>query len=157
MLVFVLLISVFCLSNDKVTVFSDSSFKEMKINKKDISKTLNGKEMKLRFIIGQSIEGKITSIEIESLDGSKKVNEIINLEEFKSDIKDFIHTLRYDNVQSTYGGVPVSVKPSCYDSCTKKWDCFNKPTEAGVFLCAEDCFIECYLITVKQSTSLNSN
>ncbi|MGO4710086.1 hypothetical protein AB4Y90_13405 [Chryseobacterium sp. 2TAF14] len=123
--------------NDNISIYKND-LKELKVNTVIIQKKYNNKIYDLKVSVGESFLGKISSLSIEVLGNDRSLEKVIsiNKEKIKANLLKII---------SAKGGPqkPVLSLGGCFSNCTAKWDCYNKPTEAGTALCTLDCALEC--------------
>lgn len=139
-LFFALLIFSFHYCNDKIQIYKNE-LKEIKSNTVFIQKKYNDKVYNLKVSIGEGILGKVSSFSIEVMDGDNDFEKYIvaNKEKIKTNLLNIISKAFFKE----YIGSPVPTTGGCYSTCTKKWECYDKPTEAGTAMCALDCALEC--------------
>jgi hypothetical protein len=133
-----LLIFSFSYCNDNVLIYKND-LKEVKIHTVIIQKKYNNKIYDLKVSVGEGFLGKVTSFSVEVLGNDSSFEKLIlnNREKIKTNLLNII-----TNSNSSKVG-PTSTLGNSVSTCTKKWDCYNKPTETGTALCTLDCALEC--------------
>jgi hypothetical protein len=137
-----LLIFSFHYCNDNILIYKND-LKEIKVNTVVIQKKYNDKIYDLKVSVGENFLGKVTSFSIEVLgNDSSFENVIINSrEKIKINLLKIISDSNSSKYAPSIG--PVVTVGNCYSNCTKKWGCYDKPTETGTALCTLDCALEC--------------
>ena len=141
LLIFVLLISFVYKANEgaqvSFSVFKNENYNE--VTKKTKTFYSNKYNLSYDITVGSDLQGNITKIDIQ-------INTPVNEEVSSTFIKAYSNMLSKFTVLSKDGKKNlIYPEESCLIRCNTKWDCANKPTNAGVLLCTGDCIDECYL------------
>lgn len=150
-LLVVLFISTFFYANQKVEVYRNNNINEIKFDKKPLSIYHNNEKLETIIVVGSDFEGKITSISIETENNTISLEKVFNLNEMQTGIKKVVEYISGKFINNTPNGIGEPAALKCARDCNKTYDCYNKPTEAGAFLCLQDCFIECYILPKSNS------
>lgn len=150
-LLVVLFISTFFYANQKVEVYRSNNMNEIKVDKKPLSIYHNNSKLETIIVVGSDFEGKITSISIETEDNSISLENVFNIKEMKTGIKKVVEYISGKLINNAPNGIEEPSAVKCARECNIKYDCYNKPTEVGSFLCIEDCVIECYFLPKPKS------
>ena len=126
-------------ANSRILLYKNDGLEVNKVVR-TVQKIYNNTIYDVNVEIGFDINGQITSYVLGLNDENSDYYKALEQNKVKLSgvVKDFISNLMIKSLpENSY---------SCLSRCSEKWECYRKPSEAGVLLCVQDCFIECYML-----------